>query len=73
MSSNCEKGYSVGTLVKHEYYSGRISIGIVVGIEHSTDAIRSPRCYTVYIDDDFDRWCEWFLDGRIVNVASPRG
>ena len=57
----------------HEYYGGRISIGIIVGIEHSTEAIWSPRCYTVYIDDDFDRWGEWFLHNRIVSAASPQG
>lgn len=54
MSANCEKGYSVGTLVKYRYYDGRISIGIIVGIEEMYDGRR----YIVYIDNNYDKWGE---------------
>lgn len=66
MSAPCDIGYSVGTLVKYEYYSGRNSVGIIVGIEHF------PHMYTVYIDDKFERWVAQFLRSRIVSAASPQ-
>lgn len=63
MNTNSDIGYSVGTLMKDEYYNGRISVGIIVGIEHF------PHMYIVYIDDKFERWVAQFLRSRIVSAA----
>lgn len=67
--------FSIGTLVHHDYYGGRIEIGIIVGMVDDPslyDPVEITRKYIVFIENDFDRWGEWFLRDRIVSVASPQ-